>query len=189
MANRLFLFCFWVLFSFLNQENPLFHQQCNANDLTNSMLIGHAFCRLLPISHLLHWKFCWFWLFLCDFHFLDNQGHPKRSPQQVRDKWRALNRAILNHPDQLATHILKPTTGKDLPVTRLMCNGGVNFRNQYNCWSQWPTRCSQLWSHIFLVWTWISWKFIDHRRRISNGWVLSPKKSLLCQHSSSSSIP
>ena len=37
-------------------------------------------------------------------------------------------------PDQLATHILKTaTTGEDLRVTRLTCNSGVNFRNQYGC--------------------------------------------------------
>ena len=46
----------------------------------NSMLIGRAFCRLLAVGRLLHSKFCWFWLFLRDFHFFDNQGHPKRPP-------------------------------------------------------------------------------------------------------------
>ena len=83
------------------------------------------------------------------------------------------------HPDQLATHIMETSTAGGDRVTRPTCNSGVSFRNQYNCWSQWPTRCSQLWSHIFLVWTWISWKFIDHRRRISNGWVLSLKVRFL----------
>ena len=59
----------------------------------------------------------------------------KRFPQKVslRDKRRALNRAVLNHPDQLATNTLKTTaTGEDLHVTRLTCNSGVNptaYRN------------------------------------------------------------
>ena len=45
----------------------------------------------------------------------------------LRDKRRSLNRAVLTHPDQLATHILKTTTtGEDLRVTRLKCNSGVN---------------------------------------------------------------
>ena len=44
------------------------------------------FCRLLAVGRLPHWKYCWFWLFHRDFHFLDNQGHPNRSPQKVRDK-------------------------------------------------------------------------------------------------------
>ena len=141
-------------------------------------LIGQAFCRLLAVGRLLHWIFvCWFWLFLRDFPFLDNQEHPKRSPQKFRDKRRALNRAVLTHPDQLATHILKTrstTTGEDR-VTRLSCNSGVSFRNRSDCWSQWPSRCSQLWSHIFLVWIRISCKFNHHQRSVSNGWVLSPK--------------
>ena len=52
----------------------------------NSMLISRTLCRLLAVGRLLHRQFCWFWLFLRDFHFLDNQGYPKRSPQKVRDK-------------------------------------------------------------------------------------------------------
>ena len=50
-------------------ENLLYYQQCIANDVKNSMLIGRALstasCRLL------HWSCRWFWLFLCDFIFLD----------------------------------------------------------------------------------------------------------------------
>ena len=44
IANRMFL-C-------LDRENPLFHPQCTASDLANSMLIGRAFCRLLAVGRL-----------------------------------------------------------------------------------------------------------------------------------------
>ena len=47
------------------------------------------------------------------------RGVAKRFPQKVslRGKRRAVNRAILNHPEQLAPHILETSsTGKDLPV-------------------------------------------------------------------------
>ena len=81
---------------------------------------------------------------------------------------------------QLATHILKTTTtGKDLRVTRLTCNSGVNFRNRYHCWSQWPIQCIQLWSQLLLVWIWIFWKFIHHRMSVSSGLVLSLKIEFL----------
>ena len=36
----------------------------------------------------------------------------KRSPQEVRDKWRALKEAALNYPDQLDKHILETTTSE-----------------------------------------------------------------------------
>ena len=122
--------------------------------------------------------------FLRDFHFLDNHGNPKHSPKKVRDKRRTPNRAVVNHTDQLATHILETTTtGKDLRVTRLTCNNGVNFRNRSNCWSQWPFHSSRLCSRCLIVWIWISWKFIHHRMSVSNRWFLSLKNSLPSQHS------
>ena len=49
-------------------------------------------------------------------------GVTKRFPQKVSlgDKRRALSWPVLNHPNQLATHILDTTTtGEDLSVTRL----------------------------------------------------------------------
>ena len=48
-------------------------------------------------------------------------GVAKQSPQMVRDKQRALNRVVLNHSDQLATHILETMTTGEVPsciVTR-----------------------------------------------------------------------
>ena len=81
-------------------------------------------------------------------------GVAKRFPQKVslRDKRRALNRAVLNYPDQLATYSLETTTtGKDLRVTRLTCNGGVNFRNRSDCWSQCPSQTSQLFSQCLFI--------------------------------------
>ena len=145
----------------------------------NSLLIGRSFCRLLAVGGLLHWKFCWFWSFLRDFHSLDYRELPKSSPQKVRVK-EVSERVVLTHPDQLAMHILKITTsGEHLRVTRLTCNSGVNFRNRYDCWSQWPIRFIQLWSQFFLVWIWISWKFIHHRMSVSNRWVLSLKIQFL----------
>ena len=63
-------------------------------------------------------------------------GVSNHFPQQVSvtDKRKALNRAVLNHPDQLVTHILETTTtGEDLRVTRLTRNNGVNFRNGSSC--------------------------------------------------------
>ena len=131
----------------------------------NSMPIGRAFCRLLAVGRLLNWKFCWFWLFLRDFHFLDYQGHPKSPPQKVRVKGGLWTGRFWPTP------INSPHTSWKLPplakacVTRLTGNSGVNFRN----------RCIQLWSQFLLVWIWISWKFIHHRISVSNGWVLSLK--------------
>ena len=143
------------------------------------MLIGCAFCRLLAVSRLLHWKFCWFWHFLCDFHFLDYQGHPK-SPHRRLEIKEVSERAVLTYPDQLAIHILKPTTtGEDLGITRLTCNSGVNFGNRYDCWSQWPIQCIRLWSQFLLAWIWISLKCIHHRMSVSNRWVLSLKIQFL----------
>ena len=63
----------------------------------NSMLISRDLCRLLAVGRLLHWKFCWFWLFLRDFHFLACQGHPESSPQKVEIK-EVSERAVLTHP-------------------------------------------------------------------------------------------
>ena len=100
-------------------------------------------------------------------------GIAKFSPQKVRDKRRAQNRVVLNHPDQLITNILETiTTGEDLSVTRLTCNGGVIFRNWFDCWWQWPSQCSWLWSWYLLIWIWISWKIIHHRMSVSNSLVL-----------------
>ena len=106
----------------------------------------------------------------------------KRFPQKVslRDKRTALNRVVLNHPDQLATPILETTTtGEDLRVTLLTCNSGVSFRNRSECLSQWPSQCSRLWSQCLLIWIWISGKFIHHQMSESNGWVLSLNISFL----------
>ena len=86
--------------------------------------------------------------------------------------------------DQLATHFLKTTTtGERLRVTRLTCNSGVNFRNRYDCWSQRPIQCIQLWSQILLVWIWISWKFIHHQMSESKQMGSVPKNSVSSQHS------
>ena len=97
-------------------------------------------------------------------------------PQKVRDKGTDLKRVFLNHPCQLATRILETTT---TGVTRLTCNSAINFWNQSDCWSQWPSQCSQLWSQYLLVWIWISWKCIHHRMSVSNRWVLSLKNRFL----------
>ena len=141
----------------------------------NSMLIGRSFCRLLAVGRLLHWKFGWFWPFLRDFHFLDYQGYPKALNRRLEIK-EVSERAVLTHPNQLAIHILKITTiGEDLRVTRLTCNSGVNFRNWYDCWSQWPIQCIPLWSQFLLVWIWISRKFIYYWMSVSNRWGLSLK--------------
>ena len=52
----------------------------------------------------------------------------------LRGKGRALNRAVLNDPDQLGTRIFETTiTGEDLRVSRLTCYSGVNFRNRSDC--------------------------------------------------------
>ena len=83
-------------------------------------------------------------------------GVAERSPETIRDKCRALNRADLNHPDQLATHILETsTTGEDLRVTRLTGNSGVSFRSRSDCWSQLPIQCGRLRSQSLLDWVWI----------------------------------
>ena len=83
-----------------------------------------------------------------------------RKAPHVRLKMKEVpERAVLTDPDQLAIHMLKITiSNKDLRVTRLTCNSGVNFRNGYDCWSQWPIQCSQLRSQFLLVSIWISWK-------------------------------
>ena len=100
----------------------------------------------------------------------------RKAPHRRLEIKNVSERAVLTHPDQLAIHILKTaTTGEDLSVTRLACNSGVNFRNLYDCWSQWPIQCIQLWSQLLLAWIWISWKFIHHRMSVSNEWVLSLK--------------
>ena len=104
----------------------------------------------------------------------------RKAPHRRLEIKKVSERAVLTHPDQLATHILKTTTiGEDLSVTRLTCNSGINFRNRYGCWSQWPIQCIQLWSQFLLVWIWISWKSIHHRMSVLNGWVLSLKIQFL----------
>ena len=47
-------------------------------------------------------------------------GVAKRSPQKVRGKRRALNRAVLNHPDQLVTHMETATIGKVLELATVV---------------------------------------------------------------------
>ena len=140
------------------------------------MLIGCAFCWLLAFGRLLHWNFCWFWLFLRDFHFMDYHESPKRSPQKVRDHfWRLWTGRSWTTPiNSPHTSWKPPPLAKYLRVTRI-CNGGVNWRNRSGCWSQWPSQCWRLWSRCLLVWIWISWKFVHRRMPISNGWILSLK--------------
>ena len=134
------------------------------------MLTGRAFCRLLAVGHLLNLKLCWFWLFLGDFHFLDYQGHPKSSPQKVRNKkglWTGrFWPTLINSPD---TSWKLPPLAKDLRKTRLTCKSGVSLRNRYDYWSQLALQCI----------IWISWKSIHHRMSVSKGWVLSPKIQFL----------
>ena len=87
-------------------------------------------------------------------------------------------------PPQSIRHTLKTTaTDEDLRVTRLTFNSGVNFRNRYDCWSQRPIQCIQLWSQILLVWIWISWKFIHHQMSESKQMGSVPKNSVSSQHS------
>ena len=58
----------------------------------------------------------------------------RKTPDRRLEIKEVSERAVLTHPDQLATHILKTTTtGEDLRVTRVTCNSGVNFRNWYDC--------------------------------------------------------
>ena len=117
IANRLFLFLVW--------ENTLFYPQYIADDVANSMLIGRAFWRLLAVGRQLHWYFYRFWLFLLDFHFLDNHGNQKRAPQKVRGKRGALKKAVLNHPDQLDALFVETTTSCEklrVGLIRLTCN-------------------------------------------------------------------
>ena len=145
----------------------------------NSMLICRAFCRLLIVGRLLHLKFCWSWLFLHDFDFLGYQGHLKSSQQKVRIKGGLWTGRFWPTPIN-SPHILKTTsTGEDLHITRLTCDSGVNFRNQYDCWPQWPIQRIQLWSQFLLIWIRTSWKFIHYRMSVSNRWVLSLKIQLL----------
>ena len=51
-------------------------------------------------------------------------GVAKRFPQKVslRDKRRALNRTVMNHHDQLATHVLEiTTTGEAIGLQEQWC--------------------------------------------------------------------
>ena len=146
----------------------------------NSMLIGRVFCRLLAVGRLLHWKF-WFWLFLRDFHFLDIKDIRNASYRRLEIKEVSEQGGSDPLRSTRRTHLedYRTTTGEDLRVTRLTCNSGVNFRNRYECWSQWPIQCSQLWSQYFLAWIWISWKFTHHRMSVSNIRVLSLKIQFL----------
>ena len=136
----------------------------------NSMLICRTFCWLLTVGHLLHRKFCWFCLFLLDFHFFDYQGHLKSSPQKVRDKgglWKGRS-----DPSRSTRHAHLENY-LHWRKTRLTCKSDVSFRSRFEFWLQWPIRCIQLWSQFLLVWIWITWKSILHRMSASNGWVLS----------------
>ena len=104
----------------------------------------------------------------------------RKAPHRRLEKKEVSERAVLTHPDQLATRILKiTTTGEDLRVTRVTCSSGVNFGNWYNCWSQWPIQCIQLSSQFLLIWIWISWKSIHCPLSVSNGWALSLKIQFL----------
>ena len=73
-------------------------------------------------------------------------GVAKRSSQKVRDKRRALNRAVLNYSDQLATRILETTTtGEDPRVTERL--GRVQQATASETWlasisSANPSQCS-----------------------------------------------
>ena len=88
----------------------------------NSMLIVRAFCRLLAVGRL---SAIFISLIIKDIR---NAPYRRLEIKEVSEQ------AVLTHPDQLATHILKTTTtGEDLRVTRLTCNSGVNFRNRYEC--------------------------------------------------------
>ena len=97
------------------------------------------------------------------------------------DKQRTLKSGVLNHPVQHTTHILdNTTTGDDFWVTRLTCNYGVNFRNRFDCWSQWPSAQSVIViMACLLIWIWISWKFIHYQMLVSNGQVPSLNISFL----------
>ena len=119
----------------------------------NSILIGRAFCRLLAVGRLLHRKFCWFWLFLRDFHFLENQGYSKRSLQKVRDKGVLWTGRVWPIPINSSR-----TSWKLPPLAKTF----IKLDRQY-----------------LLVWIWISWKFIHHGMSVSNGWVLSLKIQFL----------
>ena len=103
----------------------------------------------------------------------------KCSLQKVRDKGGLWTGRFWPNPIN-SPHILKTTsTGEDLHITRLTCDSGVNFRNQYDCWPQWPIQRIQLWSQFLLIWIRTSWKFIHYRMSVSNRWVLSLKIQLL----------
>ena len=82
----------------------------------------------------------------------------------------------------LHTHLETTTAGQDLRVTRLTYNSGVRFRNRYDCWSRWPSQSKQLRLQFLFVLLWISWNYIHHRISVSNGWVLSIKKSVPSKH-------
>ena len=60
-------------------------------------------------------------------------GVEKRSQQKVRENLRALKRAVLNHPDHLATHIMETITAGEVPSVTRSCNSGVSFRNRSDC--------------------------------------------------------
>ena len=145
----------------------------------NLMLIGRAFCRLLTVGRLLHWKFCLFWLFLSNFRFLDCQGHVKSFPQKVRNKGGLWTGWFWPTPINSPHTLWKPPLVKDLCVTWLTCNSGVRFRNRYDYWLHWPIQPVQLWSQFLLVRIRISWKFIHHWMSVSNSWVLSLKIKFL----------
>ena len=77
----------------------------------------------------------------------------ERFPQRVsvRDKRGALNRAALNHPDQLATHDLDTTTKvEDHRATKLTLQHWCQVQKPVY-WSQWSFQCSRLWPQCLLI--------------------------------------
>ena len=159
---------------FVKRENPLFYLQCIANDVANVMRLGRALCRLLAVGRLLHWILLLliFFLFLRDFHFLDNHGSLKRSPQKVRGERMALNRAVWTTPIHSPHTSWKlPQVAKYLHVTK-SSDSSVNLRKRW-----------RLWSRCLLVWTCISAYVIRHRKSVSNGWLLFLKNPVPSQHS------
>ena len=177
MADRLFLF--------LDRENPLFHQQ-NALQMTwwtrcwlAALFVGCLKSVVCCTETFVDFVFSSAIFISWIIKDIRNAAHRRLEIKEVFERGDSEPPRSTRH-----THILKIiTTGKDLRVSRLTCNGGASFRNRYDCWSQWPVQCSQLWSQFLLVWIWISSKVIHHRMSVSDGWVLSLKKSVLSQHS------
>ena len=149
----------------------------------NSMLIGRGFCRLLAVGRLLHRKFCWFWLFLRDFDFLDNLEYPKCSPQTVRNKgglWTGRFWPVpINSPQILET----ATTGKNLRVTWLTCNSGVIPGTGATAGRNGPISVVDFGHNVFCL-NVDFLKFIHRRISVSNGRVLFQKFSSFSAYTS-----